>query len=105
MDRGIPGAAIVLLNKSIMLHPNCCKYYRLRGNAYLEICDFKSAVANYKRVVAMEPDDMEGWDRLALMYYFLGQSLFDCKLHSEALEAFTRAAEICPSVESYHTRT
>ncbi|EDV27533.1 uncharacterized protein TRIADDRAFT_53326 [Trichoplax adhaerens] len=105
LDEGIPGAAIVLLNKSIMLHPSCCKYYRLRGSAYMEICDFKSAVANYKKVCAMEPDDKNSWDRLALMHYFLGQSLFDCKLHAEALEAFTRAAEICPQIESYHTRT
>ena len=65
---------------------------------------FQSAILNYKRVCVLEPNNFEHYSRLAFIYFFQGQCLFDQKLYPEALESFSRAAEMRPEVIGYHTR-
>ena len=51
--------------------------YRMRAEIYLEMCDFQSAILNYKKVCSLLPDEPKHFERLAFMYFFYGQVLFD----------------------------
>lgn len=96
--------AILSFNKAISLKPEQIRYYVSRGESYLQTCDFQSAILNYKKACILDPDSDEYYSRLAFLYFFQGQCLFDEKLYSEALESFSRAAEMKPEVIGYHTR-
>ena len=96
--------AITSYNKAISLKPEVVKNYIARGESYLQICDFQSAILNFKKACILDPDDDQTYSRLAFLYFLQGQCLFDEKLYSEALESFSRAAEMKPEVIGYHTR-
>ncbi|KAJ7378083.1 Tetratricopeptide repeat protein 16 [Desmophyllum pertusum] len=66
----------------------------------LSICDFKLQESLY-----IGPDNDQTYSRLAFLYFLQGQCLFDEKLYGEALESFSRAAEMKPEVIGYHTRS
>lgn len=92
------------LTKAISLKPTECKYYIERGERFLQLCDFQSAILNYKKACILDPDEDQYYSRLASIYYIKGQCLFDCKNYADALECFSRAAEMKPDVIGYHTR-
>ena len=96
--------ALRCLNKAIHLQPQETDLYVHRAEAYLRLTDFSSAVLNYKRACVLDPNNVQYYNRLAFVYYFQGQCLFDQKLFPEALEAFSRATEMRPDVIGYHTR-
>ncbi len=96
--------AITSLNKSINLKPTSTNCFVQRAEAYLQLCDYQSAILNYKRACVLDPENFTHYCRLAFIYFFQGQCLFDQKLYPEALEAFSRAAEMRPEVIGYHTR-
>lgn len=96
--------AILCFNKAISLKPEKIKFYVARGESFLQICDFQSAILNYKKACILDPENDEYYSRLAFIYFFQGQCLFDQKLYNEALESFSRAAEMKPEVIGYHTR-
>lgn len=104
MSEGQYEQAITSLNKALNLRPKELSYFLQRAEAFLQLCDFQSAILNYKRVCVLEPDNFQHYSRLAFIYYMQGQCLFDQKLFPEALEAFSRAAEMRPEVVGYHTR-
>lgn len=97
--------AITSYNKAISLKPDIVKNYIARGESYLQICDFQSAILNFKKACILDPDNDLTYSRLAFLYFLQGQCLFDEKLYSEALESFSRAAEMKPEVIGYHTRS
>ncbi|XP_056011713.1 tetratricopeptide repeat protein 16-like isoform X2 [Ostrea edulis] len=80
-------------------------YYVERAEAFIQMCDFQSAILNYKKACLMDPDNAEYYSRLAFLYYFMGQTLFDQRLYPEALESFARAAEMNPDNTGYHIRS
>ena len=96
--------AILFFTKAINLKPEVVKYYATRGESYLHICDFQSAILNFKKACILDPDNDQTYSRLAFLYFLQGQCMFDEKLYSEALESFSRAAEMKPEVIGYHTR-
>jgi tetratricopeptide (TPR) repeat protein len=96
--------SISSLTKAISLKPTECKYYIKRGEKFLQLCDFQSAILNYKKACILDPDNDQYYSRLASIYYMKGQCLFDCKNYTDALECFSRAAEMKPDVIGYHTR-
>lgn len=97
--------AILSLTKAINLKPKDVEYYVQRGECFLHLCDFQSAILNFKRACVLEPNNVAFFNRLAFVYFFQGQCLFDQKLFPEALESFSRAAEMRPEVIGYHTRS
>lgn len=97
--------AISFYNKAIFLKPEVVKYYTGRGESCLQICDFQSAILNFKKACILDPDNEQMYSRLAFLFFLQGQCLFDEKLYSEALESFSRAAEMKPEVIGYHTRS
>lgn len=97
--------AIRCLTKAINLQPQEVELYVHRAEAYLRLTDLSSAILNYKHACVLDPNKVQYYNRLAFVYYFHGQCLFDQKLFPEALEAFSRATEMRPDVIGYHTRS
>ena len=104
VSEGNYAQAIQHFNKALHLQPKDVQLYADRGEAFFNLCDFQSAILNYKKACVLCPENFDYYKRLAFFYYFQGQSLFDLKLYPEALEAFSRAAEMRPDVVGYHTR-
>ncbi|XP_072015740.1 uncharacterized protein [Amphiura filiformis] len=104
-DQGDHCQAILAFDKAINLCPKIVTYYLARGESYLQICDFQSAILNLKRACVLDPNNDKYYSKLAFVYYFYGQTLFDQNLFAEALEAFSRASEMRPEVVGYHTRS
>ena len=95
---------ITCLNKAINLKGDEVAFYRQRGEAYIQLCDFQSAILNYKKACLLASNDTAAYQRLTFLFYFHGQCLFDQRLYPEALEAFSRAAEMNPDNVGYHIR-
>ncbi|KAL4219087.1 Tetratricopeptide repeat protein 16 [Mactra antiquata] len=96
---------ILYINKAMGIRKDDVRFFVERAEAYLRLCDFQSAILNYKKACLMDPSNDVYYNRLAFLYYFQGQSLFDQRLYPEALEAFSRAAEMSPDNIGYHIRS
>ncbi|KAJ8520380.1 hypothetical protein ON010_g17954 [Phytophthora cinnamomi] len=48
--------ALQCLTKAIFLRPECTQLYAKRAQVYWKLCDVKSAIANYRRLFAIDPD-------------------------------------------------
>uniref|UniRef100_A0A3B4UIJ4 Tetratricopeptide repeat domain 16 n=1 Tax=Seriola dumerili TaxID=41447 RepID=A0A3B4UIJ4_SERDU len=94
--------AVICFSRAITLQPEQTQLYVSQAEAYLQLCDFQSAAACYKKAWLLEPGAFR--DRLAFIYYLQGQCLFDRRLFLEALEAFTKAAEVKPGCRVYAVR-
>ncbi|XP_057317416.1 tetratricopeptide repeat protein 16-like [Hydractinia symbiolongicarpus] len=92
------------LQKALVMEPNNVKYYVLRGDAFLQLCDYKSAILNYKRVCILEPESEEYFTKLASIYFLQGQCCYDEEMYLDALESFTRAADMKPENKDYHAK-
>ncbi|KAK3593686.1 hypothetical protein CHS0354_013583 [Potamilus streckersoni] len=103
-DKDFQGV-ILWINRALNLHPNQVLYFVERAEAYIRLCDFQSAILNYKKACLLEPDNNVYFTRLSFLYYLQGQTLFDLRLYSEALESFSRAAEMKPDNVGYHIRS
>ncbi|KAK7094923.1 tetratricopeptide repeat protein 16-like isoform X2 [Littorina saxatilis] len=96
---------ITSLSKAINLKGDEAVFYRQRGEAFVQLCDFQSAILNYKKACLLASNDVSAYQRLTFLFYFHGQCLFDQRLYPEALEAFSRAAEMDPDNVGYHIRS
>ena len=97
-------ASLLSLNKAISLVPDNPDLYVQRAENYIELCDFQSAILNLKKTCILDPHNDQCYVRLAFLYFFEGQTLFDKQLYPEALESFSRAAEMQPNNVGYHIR-
>ncbi|XP_042276290.1 tetratricopeptide repeat protein 16 isoform X2 [Thunnus maccoyii] len=95
--------AVICFSKAIALQPEQTQLYVNQGEAYLQLCDFQSAAACYKQAWLLEPEAFSA--RLAFIYYLQGQCLFDGGSFLEALEAFSKAAEVKPGCRAYEYRS
>ncbi|OXB69144.1 hypothetical protein ASZ78_009620 [Callipepla squamata] len=98
--------AIICYTKAIGLDPQRAELYEQRAEAFLQLCDFQSAVLNLRKVLVLAPArEQRCLARLALVLDLQGQCLLDQELYSEALEAFTRAAELQPHCKVFRQRS
>ncbi|XP_032371243.1 tetratricopeptide repeat protein 16 [Etheostoma spectabile] len=95
--------AVICFSKAITLQPEQTQLYVSQAEAYLQLCDFQSSAACYKRACILEPGAFS--DRLAFVYYLQGQCLFDRGLFLDALKAFSKAAEVKPGCRAYEVRS
>ncbi|ESO83748.1 hypothetical protein LOTGIDRAFT_236422 [Lottia gigantea] len=98
-------ASIRSLNKAINLQPGDHMFYMERAENFIQLSDIQSAILNYKKACLMAPRNDNYYSRLAFLYFFLGQMLFDQRLYPESLELFSRAAEMKPENTGYHIRS
>ncbi|XP_025752650.1 tetratricopeptide repeat protein 16 isoform X8 [Oreochromis niloticus] len=95
--------AVTCFSKAITLKPQQVQLYVSQAEAYLQLCDFQSAAACYKQAWLLEPGAFR--DRLAFIYYLQGQCLFDQGFFVDALEAFSKAAEVKPGCRAHKVRS
>ncbi|XP_040897859.1 tetratricopeptide repeat protein 16 [Toxotes jaculatrix] len=95
--------AVICFSKAITLQPEQVQLYVSQAEAYLQLCDFQSAAASYKKAWLLQPGAFS--DRLGFIYYLQGQCLFDRGLFLEALEAFSKAAEVKPGCRAHAVRS
>ncbi|KAF7658262.1 hypothetical protein LDENG_00015370 [Lucifuga dentata] len=95
--------AVICFTKAITLQPEQTQLYVSQAEAYLQLCDFQSAAVCYRRASMLERGAFI--HRLAFIYYIQGQCLFDRGLFLEALEAFSKAAEMKPGCRAYKIRS
>ena len=58
---------ITCLNKAINLKGDEAAFYRQRGEAFLQLCDFQSAILNYKKACLLASNDMRAYQRLTFL--------------------------------------
>ncbi|KAF4074431.1 hypothetical protein AMELA_G00239370 [Ameiurus melas] len=97
--------AVTCITKAITLQPEQTQLYVARAEAYLQLCDFKSAALDYNHVCYLEPQKKAYFHRLAFIYYLQGQCHCDQGMFFEALESFAKAVELKPSFRPYHMRS
>ncbi|XP_060763912.1 tetratricopeptide repeat protein 16 [Neoarius graeffei] len=97
--------AVTCFTKAITLQQEQTQFFGARAEAYLQLCDFKSAALDYKHVCYLEPQNKAPFHRLAFIYYLQGQSYCDQGMFFEALESFAKAVELKPGFRPYHMRS
>ncbi|XP_075691507.1 tetratricopeptide repeat protein 16 [Rhinoderma darwinii] len=99
------GKAVTAFSKAINLCPEKVELYVKRAEAFLQLCEFKSAALNLKKACSIAHPLKEHIELLALTYYLQGQSLFEQDCPLDALEYLTRAVELQPENGHYHMRS
>nr|XP_040050587.1 tetratricopeptide repeat protein 16 [Gasterosteus aculeatus aculeatus] len=97
------GKALICFSRGVTLQPEQPHLHERRAEAFLQMCDFQSAAACYKRAWMLQAGACCA--RLAFVYYLQGQCLLDRALFLEALEAFSKAAEVKPGCRSYEVKS
>ncbi|KAF7687385.1 hypothetical protein HF521_014613 [Silurus meridionalis] len=97
--------AVTFFTKAITLQPEQTQLYVVRAEAYLQLCDFKSAALDYKHACYLDPQKKAYFHRLAFVYYLQGQCYFDLEMFFEALNYFAKAVELKPGFRPYHMRS
>ncbi|XP_068452386.1 tetratricopeptide repeat protein 16 isoform X2 [Clinocottus analis] len=95
--------AVVCFSKAINLQPEQARLHESQAEAYLQLCDFQSAAACYKRAGMLAPGRYDA--RLAFVYFLQGHCLFDRGLFLEALQAFSRAVQLKPGCRTYEVKS
>ncbi|XP_051552626.1 tetratricopeptide repeat protein 16 [Myxocyprinus asiaticus] len=104
MSRAQFEKAVSCFSKAILLQPHQTQFHVDRAEAYLQQCDFQSAALDYRHACSLEPQNEVYPQRLAFIYYLQGQCLYDVGMFLEALESFTKAAELKSTFQPYHMR-
>ncbi|KAM5146924.1 tetratricopeptide repeat protein 16 [Mantella aurantiaca] len=97
--------AVISFTKAINLCPEKTELYVKRAEAFLQLCDFQSAAINLQKACSDPDPPREHIELLATTYYLQGQSLYDQMCPMDAMESFTRAAELQPQNRHYHMRS
>ncbi|KAM4696063.1 uncharacterized protein WCC33_014791 [Rhinophrynus dorsalis] len=97
--------AVISLSKAINLDPEMVELYVRRAEAFLQLCDFQSAVLNLQKACSIGEPQEEVLDLLAFTFYLQGQCLFEKESYLDALDSFTRGSELQPWNSHYHMRS
>ena len=84
------------LTKAIHLYPEDMNLFIQRADAYLEVCDFSSAIVNLRHVWRTDTSNNEVKNKLLTAYVLNGQALFDCQLYERSLDTFQEARKLDP---------
>ena len=85
-----------VLTKAISLYPGNTDYFVKRSDAYLELGDFNSAIANLRHVWRVDDASDEIKHKLVSAYLLSGQALFDGKMYQRSLEKFEEGRKLAP---------
>ncbi|XP_040178621.1 tetratricopeptide repeat protein 16 isoform X2 [Rana temporaria] len=94
--------AVISFTKAINLCPEKMELYVKRAEAFLQLGDFQSAAVNLQKACSGPDPPGENIELLATTYYLQGQSLLEQMCPMDAMECFTRAAELQPQNRHYH---
>ncbi|XP_062815499.1 tetratricopeptide repeat protein 16 isoform X2 [Anolis carolinensis] len=86
--------AITCFTKALNLDPTKGELYEQKAEAFLQLCDFKSAMMHLRKAYSLSSRKESVIARLAFVSHLQGQCLYEQSCYLEALESFTRAAEL-----------
>ena len=94
---GHPNTALAKLTRAIALQPTNAKLFNQRAEVNLTLQNFRPAIVNFQKVLALDPSRREEVvDRLAAAHFEYGQCLYEEQSFSKALEMFTLASQYRP---------
>nr|KAF6283189.1 tetratricopeptide repeat domain 16 [Pipistrellus kuhlii] len=96
--------AVLFFSRAIHLDPQLVDFYALRAEAYIQLCDYSSAVQNLRRAHSFQPENDQFLNRLTLVLYLQGQCLFEQCAFLDALNIFSQAFDLQPEKASFRYR-
>ncbi|OBS69289.1 hypothetical protein A6R68_02199, partial [Neotoma lepida] len=97
-------SAVLFFSRALHLNPNLVDFYVFRAEAFIQLCDFSSALQNLRRAYSYQPDNSKYLDRLAFVLYLQGQCLYELCDFQEALYIFLQASDLQPQNPSFSYR-
>uniref|UniRef100_A0A8C5NXA5 Tetratricopeptide repeat domain 16 n=1 Tax=Jaculus jaculus TaxID=51337 RepID=A0A8C5NXA5_JACJA len=94
--------AVLFFSRALHLDPD--RFYAFRAEAFIQLCDFSSAVQNLRRACNFQPDNVKYLERLAFVLYLQGQCLYDQCDFQEALNIFLQVSELQPQKACFRYR-
>ncbi|XP_058380664.1 tetratricopeptide repeat protein 16 [Diceros bicornis minor] len=89
-------AAVLFFSRALHLDPQLVDFYALRAEAYIQLCDFSSAIQNLRRACSFQPENTHYLERFCFVLYLQGQCLFEQCAFLDALNIFSQASELQP---------
>ncbi|XP_028612779.1 tetratricopeptide repeat protein 16 [Grammomys surdaster] len=96
--------AVLFFSRALHLDPKLVDFYVFRAEAFIQLCDFSSALQNLRRAYSYDPGNNRYLDRLAFVLYLQGQCLYDLCDFQEALCVFLQASDLQPQNASFSYR-
>ncbi|XP_076784624.1 tetratricopeptide repeat protein 16 isoform X2 [Arvicanthis niloticus] len=96
--------AVLFFSRALHLDPKLVDFYVFRAEAFIQLCDFSSALQNLRRAYSYDPGNEKYLDRLAFVLYLQGQCLYDLCDFQEALYVFLQASDLQPQNASFSYR-
>ena len=95
--------ALVLLNKLVVLDSQSYTHYLRRASCLFNLCDFKSAIINIEKALAMR-SSQELREKCAFYHFLYAQTLYDQKLYTEAVKEFDHSIQMNSNKLIFHVR-
>ncbi|XP_015449786.1 tetratricopeptide repeat protein 16 [Pteropus alecto] len=96
--------AVLFFSRALHLDSQLVDFYALRAEAYIQLCDFSSAVQNLRRAYSFQPENTKYLERLTFVLYLQGQCLFEQCAFQDALNIFLQACELQPEKSCFRYR-
>nr|XP_060613664.1 tetratricopeptide repeat protein 16 [Anolis sagrei ordinatus] len=97
--------AITCFTKALNLDPKKGELYEQKAEAFLQLCDFQSAMMHLRKAYSMSSRKESITARLAFISQLQGQCLYEQSCYLEALVSFTRASELQPQNKIFRMRS
>eukprot|EP00467_Chlorarachnion_reptans_P009088 CAMPEP_0114487220 /NCGR_PEP_ID=MMETSP0109-20121206/646_1 /TAXON_ID=29199 /ORGANISM="Chlorarachnion reptans, Strain CCCM449" /LENGTH=475 /DNA_ID=CAMNT_0001663463 /DNA_START=59 /DNA_END=1483 /DNA_ORIENTATION=+ len=101
MKDGRPDLAVTSLSAAIFLKPNIAELYEYRAEIYIQLCDFGSAILNYRKALSLCPREKKFVERMARIMFVRGRLHVEDEELDQAIDAFKEAAKLVPTNPQY----
>ncbi|XP_058528832.1 tetratricopeptide repeat protein 16 [Ochotona princeps] len=95
---------VLFCSRALHLDSELVDFYALRAEAYIQLCDFSSAVQNLRRAYSDQPENTVYLERLAFVLYLQGQCLYEQCEFQDALSIFLQASDLQPEKSCFRYR-
>jgi lipoprotein NlpI len=95
LSRGQPEAALALADKAVAGNPNSTRPYLVRAGIYQALASHAKAVADYTKVLTLDP-------KAAVVYNWRGSAYFKLGQIDKSIEDFDRFLELRPAEKPRH---
>uniref|UniRef100_A0A8C6MTT1 Tetratricopeptide repeat domain 16 n=1 Tax=Mus spicilegus TaxID=10103 RepID=A0A8C6MTT1_MUSSI len=96
--------SVLFFSRALHLDPKLVDFYVFRAEAFIQLCDFSSALQNLRRAYSYDPGNNKYLNRLAFVLYLQGQCLYELCDFQEALCVFLQASDLQPQNASFSYR-
>eukprot|EP01083_Nonionella_stella_P197858 727035_1 len=100
-SNGLLEDAASLVSRAIFLSPSESCFYVFRGDIYVKLCDFNSAILNYRKALKLRPKNVGIRHRLSKMHASMGSICMDKGDLDNAEMSFAEAVYLSPKSEEF----